>query len=98
MVENKRVPANTDAVEQARDVKEEYGDTWTDVMLFYVDHRGESVAEQGATGDLDLPDPEDVAGAVEQRIQGEFDRIEEAAREATNAAQNAEQSVEELKR
>lgn len=39
MVENTRVPANTEQVEQARDVKERYDDTWSDVMAFYAEHR-----------------------------------------------------------
>lgn len=81
MVENTRVPANTDVVDQARDLKDEFGDTWSDVIAFYVDHRGESVAEQVDSDDL----------------RERLDRIEQRAEEATTAAQNAESAASEVK-
>lgn len=45
---------------------------------------------------LHATDPTDKAADVDAEVRDQLDRIEDAAREATNAAQNAERAAEEL--
>lgn len=40
MPDYQRVPADIDAVSSAREVKDEYSETWADVFRFYAEHRG----------------------------------------------------------
>ena len=71
--------------DRAEAVKDEFGDTWGGVLMYYVTHRGH-LTERNANADL--PDA----------VRDQLDRIEEAAKEATNAAQSAERTAEELQR
>jgi hypothetical protein len=47
---------------------------------------------------LHATNPSDKAADVDAEVRDQLDRIEAAAKEATNAAQNAERAAEELQR
>jgi len=73
MAENTRVPANTDAVDDAREVKNEHDDTWTEVMRFYADHRSGTDADADRQRLHQLlsdvgADPEEIADEVVSRF------------------------------
>lgn len=53
MVEYDRVPAEEDAIEAAREMKEKHGDSWTDVFEFYAERRDEAdVARKWTEGEI----------------------------------------------
>jgi len=79
-----RVPK--DVYDEAKARKEEYDVTWGQYVNPHVWH---SVFDE----------PTETPGeeiAVKDDLMDRLDRIEDAAREATNAAQNAERAAEEL--
>ena len=87
---------------EAGDVKDEFGETWPEVLQWYAEHRGQN-------GDTDteamrVVPVEDVVGRevpsaqINQDVSEQLDRIESGVREATNAAQSADKKLEGLGR
>lgn len=101
MVENTRVPANTDAVDRARDVKAEHGDTWTDVMEFYAEHRDaehHSEISVGVTPEVDEDALAELEERVDDAVSGAGGMDYDGAVEACRQAIREELPVEELRR
>jgi methyl-accepting chemotaxis protein len=100
MVENTRVPANEDAVDDARDVKERMGETWSDVFRFYTEYR-EDIDDR--IQDMMSGDADDV-GEDLQQIYDELQAIrhgdveDETDVRSEGAAQLSEQTREQLDR
>lgn len=84
MAENTRVPARTEAVDRARDVKESNGETWTDVMEFYAEHR-----------DGGVPDTPEAAVDTEALAEDVADRLDGTDAEALADLYDAVATIED---
>jgi len=97
----------TDEHRATREVKDEYGESWTDVLRFYREHR-DDVSVSNVNGEIEhkLDQIQSAqANTVEAALEaaedtGEvlkvLDRLEAMTQEATDAAQRAEKKVEDL--
>lgn len=106
MVENVRVPANKDAVDTARDVKEQMDETWSDVFLFYAEYRepideriedlmtgdGEPVAEVTPEVSLDV---DTVADALQQALGDVEADLDAEVREQFDRIESAATTAED---
>lgn len=85
---------------EAGDVKDEYDETWPEVLQFYAEYRPQVDILNGRVDVDDLKavtaTPEDLT-KLRSDVLEQLERNYEATKEATNAAQSAESTVEELR-
>jgi len=84
------VSAPEEKIEQASDYKPD-GATWGEVLVAGAERLNDAL-------DSDMGRRMTADGGVDDDLREQLDRIEEAAKEATNAAQSAERATEELQR
>ena len=84
------VSAPEEKIEQASDYKPD-GATWGEVLVAGAERLNDAL-------DSDMGRRMTADGGVDDDLREQLDRIEEAAKEATNAAQSAERAAEELQR
>jgi len=84
------VSAPEEKIEQASDYKPD-GATWGEVLVAGAERLNDAL-------DSDMGRRMTADGGVPADLREQLDRIEEAAKEATNAAQSAERTAEELQR
>ena len=99
MSDRTSINVDKDSHEAAGDVKDEYGETWPEVLQWYAEHRPQD-ADTTDNINMDFSDidtsklPMDVPDDLQERL----DRIESGVKEATNAAQSADRKLEDLGR
>ena len=103
------INVDKDSHTEASDVKDEYGETWPEVLQWYAEHRPQENTDRvTTTGDDPLAMYEDFRDVVQETIKKtsssdnnlseQLDRIESGVKEATNAAQSADRKLEDLGR
>jgi hypothetical protein len=83
---NTRIPVNEDVAAQAREVKDDHGDTWTEVVQFYIQARG-NVGSGGV--------PDGVTPDV-TRNEGDTDEILSAVKTVEERTGHLEQMLEDM--
>jgi len=92
---------DSDVHKSTRDVKDEYDDSWTDVLRFYREHRSELSLSDGDTTEreqtIDVEDAQVLSRVLEERLAPWFEDTQDAVKEATDAAQSNGRTLEELR-
>ena len=87
---------------EASDVKDEYGETWPEVLRWYAEHRPQENGEQKLSDEIlaALNESERQINAGDtislEELSEKLTRIESSVKEATNAAQSANRKLEDL--
>ena len=96
------INVDKDSHEAAGDVKDEYGETWPEVLQWYAEHRPQENGEQSPADNINMDfsdiDTSKLPMDVPDDLQERLDRIESGVKEATNAAQSADRKLEDLGR
>ena len=107
MSDRTSINVDKDSHTEASDVKDEYGETWPEVLQWYAEHRPQ---DADTAESVELANAEQLAGFIIQRlnksdtedinksVMEQLDRIESGVKEATNAAQSADRKLEDLGR
>ena len=108
------INVDKDSHTEASDVKDEYGETWPEVLQWYAEHRPQENADNEDGNEIDaqqiaaelaslIPslssaEAGQVAEVETKQIEKRLERIESSVKEATNAAQSADRKIEEMGR
>jgi len=102
MSDRTTINVDKDSHEKAGDVKDQHGETWPEVLQWYAEHRGQNGDTDSDTKPMRVVPIEEVAGREVPRdqlnsdVMEQLDRNYEAIKEATQAAQSAKKTVEDL--